>query len=347
MKHSVFIFRTGQLGDTLVSLPAMRAVRRHHPESRLVLITEKAGRGLSPWDVLDQTGLFDDVFLYDPAAGWLGQMTRLCQFIRAASPEALYYFSQDRRAAWRLVRDHFFFKFLAGVPRVAGFRVTARPRVCTGRLPKQIAEWQRLLEQNGFPVTEVKEEDFRFPVSDAACRLASQKISAAGLDGQILVAIGAGSKMAAKRWPIERFVECGRRLLDERPDLRLVTLGGKEDRAVGELLVSAWGTRAVNFCGLPLSESAAVLERCRLYVGNDTGVMHLAAAMGVRCVAIFSARDYPGVWEPFGQHAILRRDVPCAGCMLEICEKQKLRCLNEISSEEVTVQAKRLLGAKG
>jgi len=63
--------------------------------------------------------------------------------------------------------------------------------------------------------------------------------------------------------------------------------------------------------------------------------MHLAAAAGIPCVAIFSARDYRGLWEPYGEnHKVLRFDVPCSGCGLEVCDKN-LECLNGIPVQQV------------
>jgi ADP-heptose:LPS heptosyltransferase len=82
-------------------------------------------------------------------------------------------------------------------------------------------------------------------------------------------------------------------------------------------------------------ESAALMESARFYLGNDTGVMHLAAAVGLCCVAVFSARNWPGIWEPYGKgHRMLRFDVPCSGCHLTVCDKD-LHCLREITVEQV------------
>jgi len=81
---------------------------------------------------------------------------------------------------------------------------------------------------------------------------------------------------------------------------------------------------------------AAALSHCRMYVGNDTGTMHLAAAVRIPCVAIMSALDWPGHWSPYGSgHTVLRRHVPCEGCMLSVCTTEGLRCLKEIGTEEV------------
>jgi ADP-heptose:LPS heptosyltransferase len=95
-------------------------------------------------------------------------------------------------------------------------------------------------------------------------------------------------------------------------------------------------------------EAATALKRCLLYIGNDTGTMHLAASLKVRCVAIFSARDLPGRWQPLGKHHIvLRKQVPCEGCMLVTCVEHGLACLAQIGIDEVEAAATRVLDDAG
>ena len=81
------------------------------------------------------------------------------------------------------------------------------------------------------------------------------------------------------------------------------------------------GGPVVNLCGkLTPRESAAAFERARMFVGHDSGPMHLAAAVQTPCVAIFAARNIPRVWFPFGeQHRVVYHRVDCMGCGLETC----------------------------
>jgi len=110
--------------------------------------------------------------------------------------------------------------------------------------------------------------------------------------------------------------------------------------------VQAWGRGLVAAGALRVRDSAALLERCRLFIGNDTGTMHLAASSGVPCVALFSARDEPGKWEPMGErNVVLRKSVPCAGCMLTSCDERDRLCLRLIEVEEVIDAASSLLKA--
>ena len=93
-----------------------------------------------------------------------------------------------------------------------------------------------------------------------------------------------------------------------------------------------------------MRQSAALLDRCKLFVGNDTGTMHLAAAGGLPCVALFSARDEQGKWDPMGgPHHVIRKSVPCAGCMLVQCVERDRLCLRLIEVDEVVAAAEDLL----
>jgi len=156
--------------------------------------------------------------------------------------------------------------------------------------------------------------------------------------GRMLVALGPGSKMPAKKWFLDRYLAVARRIVDRSPEAVLVVFGGREDREEGDRIVQAVGAdRALNLAGATdIIESAAALAHCKFYVGNDTGTMHLAAVMGLPCVGVFTSRENRDVWAPWGNsHTILRRELPCSGCMLETCEVERMRCLDLISVDDV------------
>lgn len=163
-------------------------------------------------------------------------------------------------------------------------------------------------------------------------------------------ALCAGSKWSSKQWPAQRYAEVGRRLI-EKHGLVPVIFGGNEDRELGLGLITEWGRGICAAGELSIRESAALLRHARFYLGNDTGVMHLAAAAGTPCVAIFSALDWPGRWYPYGSgHEVLRHEVPCAGCLLQHC-KFSNECLTGIDVGHVehaceTVLARTLPAAK-
>ncbi|HTN94681.1 MAG TPA: glycosyltransferase [Gallionella sp.] len=339
---NILIFRIGQLGDTLVALPAIEKIRREFPSHRLVLLTNKdqsLANFVSSWDVLGPTGWFDQSIFYNPnARGWgrLKMLVALVARLRALKFEHIFNVAPERSTEQNK-RDEWFFRNIIGALNYhappSGYGVYLQST--NGGLPRLGPEWQRLLRI--VAVAEPGDRGFHLPIPESERASAFGTAHDLGIDfGSMLLAIGPGSKMPAKKWPGERFAELGARLLNEFPKLQILVLGGKEDITLGNELCGLWGERSHNLAGkLSIYGSAALLERCTAYVGNDTGTMHLAAMVGKPCVAIFSARDNPGKWDPYGNgHLVLRREVECAGCMLEVCNHDN-KCLKLIGVDEV------------
>jgi ADP-heptose:LPS heptosyltransferase len=112
--------------------------------------------------------------------------------------------------------------------------------------------------------------------------------------------------------------------------------GGEEDRVIGDWLLERWG-RGYNAAGsLGLRASLSAIKRCKMFFGNDTGTMHMAAAVSVPCVAIFSSRERPGLWFPHGEgHRVFRSQIECEGCGLVECIERQNECLKRIAVTEV------------
>lgn len=337
-------------------MPAIQVIKRRFPGHRFVLLTdEHAGRSnyVSSWDVLGPTGWFDEVIFYTPGkAVW--DMSKkgfsLIRKVRKLSPEYIFNLSPVR-SCWQTARDRFYFKHLIGhvrynAPRrrVFFYRDEQSCKGADGCEP----EWEILLglagghgSGAGFKLIVPGNESARFQRIARAkgfCFLPEDK-------KQKLLAVGPGSKMPAKRWPAQNFCELGKLLLKKFPQLHLMVLGGREDEETGNELCRAWGERSCNFAGeLSIYGSAAALERCAGFVGNDSGTMHLAAMTGAPCVALFSARDRPGKWAPYGDnHIILRHNTECAGCMLEECAAQHGQCLRLITPPRVFEAVRKIL----
>jgi len=78
------------------------------------------------------------------------------------------------------------------------------------------------------------------------------------------------------------------------------------------------------------------MERCGVFIGVDSGPMHLASAVGIRCACVFSAHDRPGVWFPFGLgHQVVYHQTDCFGCRLKICVEQAKRCITSVTVDEM------------
>jgi heptosyltransferase-3 len=345
--RNVLVFRTGQLGDTIVSLPAIHAIRARYPRHRLILLTpvQPQGTGVSPSEIFGSANIFSHILTYTPPSGrpanWIHQLA-LSIKIRRLKPEAFFYLRDYPSSHLR--RDKFFFQVLSGIRNLYGFddsKYVFGRRDTTGSLQRYPREVDRLLEIVSTADAEVPvpgEVNFGLSISNKESTRIDRLFREEEISvDEVLMAFGPGSKMAAKRWPLDRFIQVGRSFLADHWRSRLLVFGGREDSPVGEEVRKALGDRVINLAGqLTILESAEALRRCCVYVGNDTGVMHLAAAIGTPCVAIFSCRDHPGRWDPYGRnHIVLRRETACAGCLLEVCTKHDMICLKEITVQQV------------
>ncbi len=345
---NILIYHVGQLGDTLVAMPAIEAISRKYPGHRLVLLTDRhaTARGyVSSWDVLGPTEWIDEVMFYEPRDQTRLARTRQLLFmwarLRAYRFEHVYNLALRTTSA-AVQRDRVFFCWIVGAKRYESMRALCYPppKALSGKLPTLEPMWRRLL---GVVDTYRYDAGFRIPVASGAraelAKVLPQRLKMPEIQA---VALAPGSKMSGKQWAEERFVEVGQQLLAWNPGFVIYVVGGTEDLELGERLCAAWGKGGFNLAGrLSIYGSAALMERCMLYVGNDTGTMHLAAMVGLPCVVIFSARDYPGLWEPYGnEHAILRKDLRCSGCMLEKCVERRKACLENISVDDVLEQVK-------
>jgi ADP-heptose:LPS heptosyltransferase len=164
--------------------------------------------------------------------------------------------------------------------------------------------------------------------------------------GRPILAVSVGTKQQAKDWGRENWHALLRTLGAKYREHALVLLGSPDESETSDFAGTGWreaggdSTAILNLCGrLSPRESAAVLERARIFLGHDSGPMHLAAAVGTPCVAIFAARTLPRMWFPYGpKHRVLFHEVSCMGCSLEVCTIERKRCLTSITVPEVAAE---------
>jgi heptosyltransferase III len=344
----VLVFRIGQLGDTVVALPAMWAVRRHFPKARLTLLSDQHPRHnyVGAADLLAGAGIFDEFLSYPVERTAGGAFVRPLRMLGLITTlwrkgfDALVYLAPSLRTPAQVERDRRFF-LAAGVKHLFGMRDFPRfpERISDEPMEAVPRESELLLARlasDGIPAPDSARGCFELNICQTEERRVTQWLSELPPDGgRRWIGVGPGSKMPAKRWDWGRFAEAGSAAI-ARHDLWPVVFGGSEDGEAGEKLLAHWG-RGYNAAGrLELRAAAAALKRCSLYLGNDTGTMHLAAAVGVPCAAIFSSREYPGLWYPPGQsHRIFRSQIECEGCRLTECIERRNECLNRITVEHV------------
>jgi ADP-heptose:LPS heptosyltransferase len=170
------------------------------------------------------------------------------------------------------------------------------------------------------------------------------------VEERLLIAVSVGTKVQSKDWGRENWRALLGRVAGAYPGYALALCGAPEESEASEFAAEGWrqagGGPVVNLCGqLTPRQSAAAFARARVFIGHDSGPMHLAAAVQTPCVAIFAARNKPRVWFPYGrQHRVIYHQTECWGCGLETCVVERKRCLTSITVEEVLGEVRAVLG---
>lgn len=351
-RFRALVYRPGSLGDTLVSLPAIAEIRRQYPEHRLTLLTESEVAGstrVSAWTILKETGWFDDVYFYSVRPS--STVERWQNLVLAIRLRAIGYhdiFSlAPPRTTKQLRVDSCIFRGVVGGSR---YHAARRPSWPPGLDPAQGEhEGLRLLRIVDPGASGDLLRNFRLTVPDTDQVMGRGLLNDLGVQpDQVLVGVAPGSGRSATTWPAERFAAVGSALLRQFRDVVLLAIGGTSERGLCDELCQAWGPRSHNLAGrLSVFGSASILSRCTTFIGNDSGPTHLAAMVGIPCVAIFSARNPPGQWEPLGPNHIVLEDRPeCAGCMLDDCVSEAKKCLTRIDTGRVVREAISLIESR-
>lgn len=337
--QTILIFRTGYLGDTLCAIPAMKGVQRQFPKARLLFMTNLVtGQFPFPKDVLEKIIEFDEVIAYDPARIYeSGYLKTINADLKRKKIDLLVYLGQSNASFLKLLRDMIFFR-IAGCKSACGFRVNAHRIFALAQRAHRSFDTESLrLMKLVEPLGIAPDMTWSLPQMpfDAASRLDHSD--------KPVIAIHPSAKYAVKRWPIERFIQVAKHL-QSHDNALIVIIGGMDTKAEAEsLLKTLEKDRALDLTGqTSFLETAEVLRRCNFLLSNDSGPVHIAAAVNTPVVGIYSARDFPNAWYPWGkEHHVFRKDVDCQICFLEECPV--MTCIKNITVDEVIAACDQLL----
>lgn len=326
------------VGDTVLTYPTVQSLKAIYPESHLTILVAEYLVDL--WKTFPYV---DEIITFRRKKG-LGSFwedLNLSQSLRERGFDLAVILPRSFRSLFQVC--------LSRIPNRVGYQSGVHSMLLTHRIPRtedvlrvhRVYYYLKLTEPFGkietvpSPQVYLREEDRRW----AERVLADQ----GALDGRPLVGINPGATYgAAKCWYPDRFAELGRRL-SGKLNASLLLFGKEEERpAAHEVLQKAKGS-GIDFVGKTrLLQLAALLERCHLLVTNDTGTMHLAAAVGTPVVALFGSTP-PGMTGPWGSnHQVISKDVDCSPCMKRTCPTNH-RCMDLITVEEVEEVVERKL----
>ncbi len=304
-----------------MALPALDAVRRSLPQAALTVLAK-------PWvaDVVELSGLADETILYRAPGGQTGLLGKvsLARFLRRRGFDGVILLPNAFAAA--------FLAAAAGIPLRAGYASDGRGFLLTHRVPPTPGNWPRR-HQVGYYLDLVRTLGFSAPVEEvSSLRMPGM---AGSVRGRVVFSPGA-SFGPAKMWPVERWIELGRRLVGR--GCHLVILGSAAEAATGSRMAQGVGLGAEDRSGrTTLREAAVVLAGAVVVVSNDSGLMHLAAAVGARLVALFGSTDPVATGPLSVSSVVIRGTAPCAPCFRRECNRREgnMACFDEVTVDQV------------
>lgn len=311
-KRKIVIYRLGSLGDTIVALPCFHRIAQATPQAeRIVLTNFPVSSKAAPLEgILGGSGLISRTIDYPVGERTVGGLWALIKRLRALQADTLIYLTPQRGllAAWR---DVVFFR-LCGFKLIIGAPLSAdlQNSRLSGKTPIDVEpECERLARclasLGSIDLQDRALWDLRFTESERAA--AKQMLEPLG--GVPYVAINLGGKDPSKDWGLDNWLALLSQLRGVLQGYGLLVVGAPEDSARAPQLQSTWGGPFVDACGkLTPRQSAAAMSGAKLFIGHDSGPMHLAAAVGVPCIGLFGANGMPGKWRPYGaSHRIIYR----------------------------------------
>lgn len=336
----ILIIRTDRLGDVILSTPVLRSVRENLPESHIAVMVKPYTR-----ECVEGNPYIDEVIVYDKEnreRSLFGSLRFAMNLRKKRFDTALILHPANRV---NLVA------FLAGIPERIGFD-RKMGFLLTKKVPhrKQFGQKHELdysldiLEAAGMKPTT---RSLYMPVDRETKRRMEKRLSGLGVrQGDLLVAIHPSSSCPSKKWLPGRFANVADRLIDDY-NVKIALIGGPGAANDARAVKDTMKHKPLDLSGgTSVSELAALLKRCVLFISNDSGPVHAASAVGTPVIAIFGRKDAglgPRRWGPTGEHdIILHKDAGCGKCLAHNCDKGFL-CLRAVTEDEVLKAAEMIL----
>jgi heptosyltransferase II len=353
----ILLVRLRQIGDVVFTTPALRALRQRFPDAHIAYIVEPDAA-----PVVARNPHLSEVIVVPrkPPLLQLVSDLELARTLQSGRYDLAIDFHGGPRSS--------LLTWLSGAPVRIGYQIPGRSWMYTRRVarPRELRarhsvenQWDLLRaldihdpDRSSFPV--------EMPIDRDAQRAIDDRLARAGIaNGDRLIVIHVSAGNPFRRWPTESFVELVRALAAGEPARRIVLTSGPSDAgAVRRVIADARagldetsGRRIVSCGDFSLAELRALLERSSLYIGGDSGPLHVAATTKVPVVALYGptlpARSEPWRAPAYVAEAVETTGLPCRPCDQRVCVPGDFRCLTSIRAGQVVEAAERALRYAG
>jgi heptosyltransferase II len=327
----ILIRATNWVGDAIMALPALRAVRSRFPEAEITILARPYVAA-----IYKHQRVCDLTIFVEHKRDLVGEL-------RAQKFDVALLLQNAFAAAWVAWR--------AGIPVRIGYARDGRSLLLTkavsvpkpGEIPAHEQYYYlELLRRAGWLESLPEERIIALDIPEEDRQRAGELLSAAGArPDRLRIAIGAGASYgSAKCWPPDRFAELANRLQSQR-EADVILFGTAAEAEVSAAIAAGLHRWPIDLTGkTSIDDLPALLSQCHLFVGNDSGAMHVAAAAGLPVVAIFGPTDPFGTAPVTPRCSIVQEKAYCSPCFLRRCPTDH-RCMTRVTPDTVEAAAKR------
>lgn len=337
---------TNWIGDAVMTIPALKELRRLFPDAEIFLHTRSWAKG-----IFQDADFIDGILTFENQGSKIKTVLAEAKNLKQQNFDLSVLFTNSFESALTAK--------LANVPRRFGYAKEGRSFLLTDSI--EIPVWKNERHEVFFYLNLIAEIENSFfstqtvfqnepqvdlPVSDERKIEARKILEESGVDlSKPTVALGVGSTNSrAKRWPTAGFAELNDRLQNDLK-ANVVLVGAKNETDVAREVFEKSKIKPVILTGeTSLAEAVAVLSEVNLLISNDMGLAHIAPAVGTKTLVIFGPTN-PKTTQPVGSEMIRREDVDCSPCMLRDCPIDH-RCMTWISVQEVFERVGKIFNAK-
>jgi heptosyltransferase-2 len=331
----IVIRATNWVGDAIMALPALRAVRSRFSDAEITILARPYVAA-----IYKNQQVCDNMLFVDDKKDVLEEL-------RAQKFDLALLLQNAFQAAWIVWR--------AGIPERIGYARDGRSPLLTKALPvPKLGEipvheqyyYLELLRRAGWLDTLPNESFIKLNVPEENRQHAEEFLLSSGVrSDSFRIAIGAGASYgSAKCWPPDRFAELANRLQMES-GADVILFGTSSEAPVSSAIAAGMLRSPIDLTGkTPISDLPSLLSQCHLFIGNDSGAMHVAAAVGLPVVAVFGPTDPFGTAPVTPRCSIVQEKPYCSPCFLRRCPTDH-RCMTRVTPDAVEAAARQWISS--
>ncbi len=324
---SIMVVSSTAIGDTLLSTPAIRAVRQRYPHAEII-----AHFNIKNMKLFENNPHIDGIIPY--YGGYRNFCSTIGEFRKHEFDLVLIFHGNEPQATPMAYLSGA--RFIIKLPNTNEYRFLLSNNVAASKEVVTHGVEQRL-EVAELAGCFISDKRMVLVERGDGIKFADSFLKERGINaGDILIGFQAGASTISRMWFAEKYMELGRKLIAAHPDMKIIITGSPQEYEHCKKIADGIGEKAIVSAGrIPLEYMPSLVRRFRVLVTGDTGTMHLAIAAGTPVVALFAVADpkRSGPYYDLERHVVIKKERTCDPCASNKCRYQK--CMEQISVSEV------------